>query len=178
MSNFEPLRPMRLAGRIQESRTLSAPGGLDHGNFPKATVPGEVVSYLELATLPSSPFWARRETRSVLGAWHVWDETIETAELLVSELVTNAVKFASPQPGQPREDDPCSLDRISLTLRYLAGRLVIEVTDPDPRPPVVADVSDDAEGGRGLMLVQALSKDWDFYLPPSGGKVVYCVLSA
>jgi anti-sigma regulatory factor (Ser/Thr protein kinase) len=140
-------------------------------------VPGEVVSYLELATLASSPAWARSETRSVLGAWHVWQETIETAELLVSELVTNAVKFANPDHW-PEDSDPDGNKNISLILRYLADRLVIEVADPNPAPPVIADTGDDAEGGRGLMLVQELSKDWNFYFPPSGGKVVYCVLTA
>ena len=40
----------------------------------------------------------------------------------------------------------------------------------------MAEVDGEAEGGRGLMLVQALSKEWDYYLPRTGGKVVYCVL--
>ena len=70
------------------------------------------------------------------------------------------------------------VERISLVLRYVADRLIIEVSDPDSRPPVFAEADDDAEGGRGLMLVQALSKEWSFYLPPAGGKVVYCVLAA
>lgn len=141
-------------------------------------VPGEAVSCLDLVTLPSAPFWARRQTRAVLRSWRIWPEIIDTAELLVSELVTNSVKFTGPKPARPGLAELEGVKCISLILRYLAGQLIIEVSDPDPRPPVIAEADDDAEGGRGLMLVQALSKEWDYYLPPSGGKVVYCVLAA
>jgi anti-sigma regulatory factor (Ser/Thr protein kinase) len=137
-----------------------------------------VVAYLELAISPRTPFWARRQTRTALESWHIVAETIETAQLLVSELVTNAVKYAGSIPPQPGQIELDGTECISLILRYIAGRLTILVSDPDSRPPVLADADSDAEGGRGLMLVQALSKDWDFYLPPAGGKVVYCVLSA
>lgn len=33
---------------------------------------GEEVSYLELAALPSAPFWARRQIKNVLSAWQLW----------------------------------------------------------------------------------------------------------
>lgn len=143
---------------------------------PLPRVPGEVVSYLELVTLPSAPFWARRQARTALRSWRVWPETIEIAELLISELVTNAVKFAGAPLERPEYSDLEGVERISVILRYLTGQLIIEISDPDPRPPVFTEAADDAESGRGLMLVQALSKEWDYYLPPSGGKVVYCVL--
>jgi hypothetical protein len=54
---------------------------------------------------------------------------------------------------------------------------VIEVSDSDPRPPVITDAGTDDESGRGLMLVQALSKEWSWFFPPSGGKTVYCAIS-
>jgi anti-sigma regulatory factor (Ser/Thr protein kinase) len=137
---------------------------------------GESAAYMELAALPSAPFWARRHTRDTLREWHMLAETIETAELLVSELVTNAVKFTSPVPA--RYSDLERAERISLTLRYLTGQVVIEVSDSDEKPPQMADANLNAESGRGLMLVDALSKEWSYFLPPSGGKTVYCVLSA
>ena len=56
------------------------------------------------------------------------------------------------------------------------GRIVIEVSDPDPRPPVLTDAGPEAESGRGLILVQALSKEWSYFYPPTGGKTVYCTL--
>jgi len=134
---------------------------------------GEAISYLELATMPSAPFWARRQTRAALRSWQFWPETIDTAELLVSELVTNAVRYASPETPHHAG----KIAQISLTLRHIGDRLIIEVSDPDPRPPMLAEPELEAEGGRGLMLVRALSKEWNYYLPPSGGKVVYCVLA-
>ena len=50
---------------------------------------------LALVALPTSPFWARRYTRSFLDSCRgMTESTAETAELLVSELVTNAVRFS------------------------------------------------------------------------------------
>jgi len=132
---------------------------------------------MELAALPTTPFWARCQARTVLREWRMLPEVIETAELLVSELVTNAVKFSSPVPVRLRYADLERVERISLTLRHQAGQVVIEVSDSDVNPPRLADADAGAESGRGLMLVDALSKEWSYFLPPSGGKTVYCVLS-
>ncbi|HVB45181.1 MAG TPA: ATP-binding protein [Streptosporangiaceae bacterium] len=137
----------------------------------------EEVSYLELATLPSAPFWARCQTKAALRAWQLWPDLIEIAELLVSELVTNAVKISGPTPQELAESGLASVERIALTLRLMPSRLVIEVFDNDINPPVLTDADADAESGRGLMLVQALSKEWGFFFPPAGGKTVFCVLS-
>jgi len=136
----------------------------------------EETSYLELATLPSAPFWARCQTKASLKAWQVWPDLIEIAELLVSELVTNAIKTAGLPPAYPANSNLDGVERISLTLRLLPGRLVIEVFDNDPNPPLPTDASVDAESGRGLMLVQALSKEWGYYFPPAGGETVFCIL--
>jgi hypothetical protein len=70
------------------------------------------------------------------------------------------------------------MPRISLTLRHLPGKVVIEVFDHDPNPPILVDADTDAEGGRGLLLVEALSKEWGHFFPPAGGKIVYAVVSA
>lgn len=137
----------------------------------------EAAAYVELAALPVTPFWARRLTAAVLGAWQIATETVDTAELLVSELVTNAIKMAGPGPGQLAGSWPDDAERIRLTLRLLPGRIVIEVFDNDPNPPILADADTYAENGRGLLLVDALSKEWSYFFPPSGGKVVYCVIS-
>ena len=52
--------------------------------------------WFTLVTLPTSPFWARRYTRTFLGSCGgIGEDTARTAELLVSELVTNAVRFAA-----------------------------------------------------------------------------------
>ena len=41
---------------------------------------------------------------------------------------------------------------------------------------VFVDVAEDAENGRGLVIVDALSKQWSYFFLPGGGKVVYCFL--
>ena len=139
------------------------------------TVSGEAAAYVELAALPMTPFWARRHAQAVLGAWQVPPETIETAVLLVSELVTNAIA-ATTKAQTTRNLVAGSAGPIVQTLRRQPGRIVIEVSDSDASPPVLAEAGADAERGRGLMLVQALSKEWSYYLPPTGGKTVYCVI--
>jgi anti-sigma regulatory factor (Ser/Thr protein kinase) len=146
-------------------------------SLPERPRPGDVFSRLWLAPLPTAPLLARRQTRLVLRSWRIGPDVISTAELLVSELVTNAVKFADApgvEPGASYVIDPRGT---FLTLRYLADQITIEVSDPNSCPPAAAEADEEAESGRGLMLVQALSKEWGYYLPPAGGKIVYCVLA-
>ena len=130
---------------------------------------------LALAALPTSPFWARRYTRFFLDSCRgVNEDAAETAELLVSELVTNAARFAdNPARGHSGRAD-ASL--ISLSIRHFRDCLLIEVYDGDSSPPIRSDADEYAETGRGLMLIDALSKEWSYFFPPGGGKVVYCLL--
>ena len=65
---------------------------------------------------------------------------------------------------------------IWLSVRHFRDGLLIEVFDTDANPPVLADAAEDSENGRGLLLVDALSKEWSYFFPPSGGKVVYCLI--
>ena len=76
-----------------------------------------------------------------------------------------------------RGDSPGCAGGIYLSVRYHPAAVVIKVRDLDPSPPVPAGAGPDAESGRGLVLVHALSKEWGHYPLPSGGKVVYCVIS-
>jgi anti-sigma regulatory factor (Ser/Thr protein kinase) len=144
--------------------------------FPRLVLDSELAASIRLVTMPSAPFWARRHARDVLGKWRMPAETTETAELLVSELVTNACKFSGPPSAIVTYSGLGSAGIIDVTLRYLPGRLVIEVSDSDPSPPVAANPGLDSESGRGLMLVDALTEEWSYFLPPSGGKTVYCVI--
>jgi len=130
-----------------------------------------------LATLPTSPFWARRYIRQFLGSCRgIGSDIADTAELLVSELVTNAVRFAGSAVPAQQYSDRVQARLISLSLRHFGEGLLIEVFDTDANPPVLTDAADDAENGRGLVLVDALSKEWSYFFPPCGGKVVYCVI--
>ena len=135
---------------------------------------------LALVALPTAPFWARRYTRRFLGGYRdITEETTRMAELVVSELTTNSVRFSGgpwtlpqPQPYSGYADAPL----ISLFLRYFRAGLLIEVYDTSNDPPVPANACGNAENGRGLVLVGALAKEWSYFLLPDGGKVVYCFL--
>jgi anti-sigma regulatory factor (Ser/Thr protein kinase) len=130
-----------------------------------------------LVTLPTSPFWARLYTRSFLDSCRgMTQSTAETAELLVSELVTNAVRFSGDPARALRYSERANAGLISLSLRHFPHGLLIEVYDTDSNPPIRSDPDDDAENGRGLMLVEALSKEWSYFFPAGVGKVVYCFL--
>jgi anti-sigma regulatory factor (Ser/Thr protein kinase) len=135
------------------------------------------VGTFALATLPTSPFWARRYIRKFLGSCQgIGIDTADTAELLISELVTNAVRFASgPVPAQ-EYSGRVNAGIIWLSVRHFGRGLLIEVFDTDASPPVFAEAAEDAENGRGLFIVDALSKQWSYFFPPGGGKVVYCFL--
>jgi len=135
------------------------------------------VSHLELAALPGTPFWARKHTQAALNAWQLPADTIGTAQLIVSDLITNSILATSPDPATQPEPSPGYAAPITLTLRLLLGRIVIEVSDTHPSPPILSDAGPEAETGRGLMLVQALSKEWGHFFPPSGGKTVYSVIA-
>ena len=98
----------------------------------------------------------------------------DTIELLVSELTTNAVQAVAGQDGQPT---------IRLRLLSDSTRVRIEVWDPDPRPPAPKDPAADgmpdleAESGRGLFLVSALSARWNWCpTREPAGKVTWCEL--
>jgi anti-sigma regulatory factor (Ser/Thr protein kinase) len=132
---------------------------------------------LALAAMPTAPFWARRYTRRFLGSCRgITDEAADTAELLVSELVTNAVRFSGDPARALTYSERASARLIALSLRHFGVGLLIEVFDTDNDPPVLVHARDDAENGRGLMLVDALCREWSYFHPAEGGKVVYCFL--
>jgi hypothetical protein len=130
-----------------------------------------------LVALPTFPFWARRYTRLFLDSCRgITEGVVETAELLVTELVTNAIRFTRDPARTLRYSERAGASLISLSLRQFCEDLLIEVRDTDSNPPVLTGHDDYAESGRGLMLVDALSKEWSYFFLPGGGKVVYCIL--
>jgi hypothetical protein len=125
------------------------------------TDPWPLRSSLELGALPTAVPCACVHTRLLLWEWGL-NSLAESAELLVSELVTNAVEATAGQDGRV----------VSLHLSGNATRVLIEVHDADPQPPGPGDRD-------GVLLVAALSTRWDWYPtedPP--GKVVWCELTA
>jgi anti-sigma regulatory factor (Ser/Thr protein kinase) len=161
MTSQHPHHGRRWTVLLVESR----PGG-------RATADGQawpLHSHLELAALPGAVPDARHHTRRVLAGWDL-GALGEPAELVVSELVTNAIR-ACQAAGAHRE--------VQLRLASDRARVLIEVQDDRPQPPVPAGATADDESRRGLCLVQAMSAAWDWYPDPaSGGKVVWALLPA
>jgi Histidine kinase-like ATPase domain len=133
-------------------------------------------SHIELPALPSSARSARLHTTSVLRGWRL-EGLAETAELLASEIITNAVRASIPIVHEQRETEQAphaQLLRFWLTSDRRS--VLIQVWDGDHRPPVRKDVGPDAEAGRGVLLIETLSAQWGWYAPPGqGGKIVWAV---
>lgn len=111
-----------------------------------------------------------------MRSWGIAPEITDTAALLVTELVTNAAKAAG-LAHCSTGSDVTSLNQISLVLGYTGTAVRIEVTDASPVPPVRREASPDAQTGRGLLIIEALTSEWSYHILPSGrGKTVYCVL--
>jgi anti-sigma regulatory factor (Ser/Thr protein kinase) len=118
-------------------------------------------------TLPStrySAWMARFYTRAALNE-HNLSDYAEDATEVVSELVTNAIIHTGTRA-------------IGLELGHLQvpAALAIVVTDTSSLPPVKRDLSEAAESGRGLRLVEALSARWGWE-PRETGKAVYAILT-
>ena len=139
-----------------------------------APVPGLYMRRAQYAALPSAAGAARRETAHTLKEWGLL-ELIETAELVATELISNAVKATGIVVEQPAYTALHGLQTIVLQLQLVQGLLQILVWDGDPRPPILRDAGPMSEGGRGLHLVAALSKRWGYYWAESG-KVVWSEL--
>lgn len=109
----------------------------------------------------------RRCVAETLESLDCTEQLIHTAELLATELLSNALQHADTN-GAP------STVRLDA---YWNGRdLTIAVTDRDPRSPVARTADADEEHGRGLALVQALATCWGTR-PCPDGKTVWCHLA-
>ncbi|MEU1278768.1 ATP-binding protein [Streptomyces sp. NPDC005805] len=122
---------------------------------------------LRLPQDPRAPGIARRSVRAVLGA-HRLCGLVDTAELLVSELVTNAYRHTEGPYG--------------MRLHTLGrGRLRVGVWDGCPDVPAPFEglprrPGPDAEGGRGLALVAVCADTWGATRLPHGGKLLWVEL--
>jgi len=124
-------------------------------------------SFLELAPLPGAIPCARLHAVHVLHEWGLRDLT-DDAALIVSELMTNAADASVVLPERP-----------PIALRLLASEtsLVIEAWDQSPLDIEPREADADAECGRGLMVVAALSDRWGCERTGYRRKAVWAVLS-
>lgn len=104
------------------------------------------------------PSRVRLIIRAGLRYWRLPD-LVESAELLATELVTNALKHGGGDVGV----------RLYLT----ASHLLVEVRDGSHKRPVLGDAALDDEDGRGLFLVASIADDWGVSLD---GTTTWCSL--
>ncbi|MGW5368083.1 ATP-binding protein [Streptomyces sp. NPDC004009] len=159
------------AGEIVASVIPSAPLGTDaaaaplqpgaHGGSPAragssaggaATRDGSAAGRrfrFELAAHPGSPARARRLARARLTGWSVCEDTCDTAALVISELVTNAIVHTASSRVV------CELHDHDDTVRIAVHDEGCAPGEPHPSPQ-----RPDEEHGRGLLLVDALCRAW------------------
>jgi anti-sigma regulatory factor (Ser/Thr protein kinase) len=115
---------------------------------------------VQLAAGPAAAPHARRQVEAALRSWQVPADR-DTAILLTSELVTNAIRH---------ETGPA----VTLVITCSRGRFRVEVHDTSPLLPQMADTAaDDDETGRGLLLVATLAAEWGFHRTPAGKAVFF-----
>ena len=138
------------------------PGG-DHAGPDDEAGTGRT---LRLALPPDVPTvrLARQATRDTLAAWQL-GHLEEAAVLVVSELVTNAVRHAR------------DTGAIGLEITTVGAWLRVEVQDGDPRWRLQPKPTDDPESGFGFVLVDSLAGRWGIRRV-SAGKAVWAELYA
>jgi anti-sigma regulatory factor (Ser/Thr protein kinase) len=132
---------------------------MPHRRKPK--VPQARSAY-PLPNRPESASRARAWVRITLAV-HGREDALDPAELIITELAANAAIHAT-QSGT-----------IKIICEPDTDFLILGVIDYDQRQPVLLNVSEEDERGRGLMLVDALCDTWGCR-PCDGGKLVFALL--
>jgi anti-sigma regulatory factor (Ser/Thr protein kinase) len=120
---------------------------------------------LRLEHEPRAAILARSAVRDLLADQPTTEELRHDAALVVYELVSNAVSHGAPQAD----------GRVALSCEVVDDELVVVVTDGGSGgEPAVGDLDEEADRGRGLAIVQALTRTWS--VDRSHGTAVRAVL--
>ncbi|WP_066374743.1 ATP-binding protein [Herbidospora mongoliensis] len=136
--------------------------------------------YEKLSAHPISVRVARALVRDLLHQWQRPD-LVESVELITAELISNALKatadaLAAESRNAGESGEPPTV--VGLGLYQIRTGIVVEVWDRSRMPPKAVNPTEEEEGGRGLLLVGALSRAWGYRRPLPGGKVVYATVEA
>jgi Histidine kinase-like ATPase domain len=115
---------------------------------------------------------ARAAREFAVATLQRWDaaQRSEDVAIVVSELVTNALRHARPTAGGSQ---PSS--RVRLALLQPGPCVLCAVADPSRAAPAVKSADVLAEAGRGLHVVDALADRWGYTPPTDAGKVVWAM---
>jgi anti-sigma regulatory factor (Ser/Thr protein kinase) len=133
------------------------------------------VAGLTLAAVPSAVRCSRVFVRLGLRQWGR-PSLAEDSELVISELVTNAVQATGVTEVKPLWSQLAELATVHVRLLLFEHSVILAVWDRDSAPPVPGEPGTDSENGRGLSIVAALCERWD-YLPAKNGKCVWAELA-
>lgn len=167
------------AGKLQAGSALNrgGPNGgeLNDGDLNGSDLNGSdlngggLYGWCLLPAIPSSVAFARAYTRMII-ARHEPGVDADAAESVISELVANALQHAY--------HDKASMDEVVHVEVASFGRgVVVSAFDLCDEPPVLREADQDAERGRGLRVVDALSAGWCWAPRAGGGKVVYALIT-
>ncbi|MGW0784033.1 SpoIIE family protein phosphatase [Streptomyces sp. NPDC002913] len=117
----------------------------------------EDVAEWDVPSDPSAVARVRSDVSRKLAEWHLVEEAF-TTELILSELVTNAIRYATGP----------------IRVRLIRDRtLICEVSDRSSTSPHLRQAASMDEGGRGLFLVAQLAERWGTRYTDDGGKVIW-----
>lgn len=122
----------------------------------------QVSKSLTLGLTASSPRIARMAARSQLSEWGLIRLT-DSVELIVSELVTNAIHASACYQAPPP---------VQFQMSATRNIVLVEAWDCDPSAPAIRNSLDLDESGRGLLLVASMSSRWG-WTESNEGKVVW-----
>ncbi|AEN08346.1 MULTISPECIES: SpoIIE family protein phosphatase/ATP-binding protein [unclassified Streptomyces] len=117
----------------------------------------ENVAEWDVPSDPAAVSEVRSEVSGTLTAWNLVEEAF-TTELILSELVTNSIRYATGP----------------IRVRLVRDRaLICEVSDRSSTSPHLRQAATTDEGGRGLFLVAQLAERWGTRYTDDGGKVIW-----
>ncbi|MGW2917409.1 ATP-binding protein [Streptomyces angustmyceticus] len=121
---------------------------------------------------------ARRFTRATLAGWQMCADVADDVALVVSELVSNALRYGAKEPGEAGASGataPFCTAWLALTRQN--SSVLCAVSDAGRGAPVVKPADHLAESGRGLHIVDRLSDAWGWTTPDPTGKTVWATVS-
>ncbi len=153
--------------------------GLAGGNWRASPEPAAVgwacpprIATRALGAQAASVRAARDFTVATLRRWGTAQSSQDIA-IVVSEMVTNALRHALPGPGGTRPRRP-----VRLGLLQQGPWVLCAVADPGKAAPVPRTAGSLAEAGRGLQMICAFSDLWGCTTPGDEGKVVWAMFTA
>jgi len=116
-----------------------------------------------VAALRTAAGMARLHVRAVLAEWGVDTGTSEDMELIVSELVGNAVNASTGSDGRPLYGLGGLVLPVQVYLYTDGARLLAEIWDEAPGQPYSRPPGSLEENGRGLTMIRELGARWGWW---------------